>query len=302
MYLMANNIGYFSIAATRVMFFNKTIAENHNLGSLYQYVYDGTWTLDKMTEIMKGVSTDLDGNSTLDENDQFGLVNPGYYYCWLEPFDVETYKEDNNGELYYDFQLDKMTSLVEKFYNILFGGEGFNTSYDNATDMFSQNRALFMYDTLETATKIFSLTDVVYGVLPMPKFDENQKEYMGGFTDRPMAIPITVANNLENIGIVTEALNMEGYKQVFPAYYELALKSRYADQSDDAAMIDIIHDNSVMAFTYLYGNHASAYSNMLGTLFSGNSPSTDVASYAAKNEKAQTKYLEKLNEFFSENE
>ncbi|MBR4961525.1 MAG: hypothetical protein IKY52_11565 [Clostridia bacterium] len=83
---------------------------------------------------------------------------------------------------------------------------------------------------------------------------------------------------IDNIGIVVEALNAEGYKNVYPAFYEVAMKSRYADQSDDAKMLDIIHDNVIISFTYLFGNGASAYNSLLGDLFNRSTPSTDVAS------------------------
>ncbi len=297
MYLMANNISYFSMGETRVIFFNKTIAQDHNLGSLYQYVYDGTWTLDKMAELMKGVSKDADGNSIMDNKDIYGFLNPGYYYCWIEPFDIEPYKKDENGLLYYDFDVEKGSKLLEKFYNLLYGGEGFNeTDWPLAQEMFSQGQALFMYETLKTAVNVFSTSDLVYGVLPMPKLDETQEEYRGGFTDRPFAIPVTAINNIDNVCLITEALNIEGYRQVFPAYYELALKSRYADETDDAAMIDIIHDSAVMSFGYLYGTNY----DFVGALLGGSNPSTDVASYVAKQEKLQQKHVEKLNKFFSQ--
>jgi hypothetical protein len=133
----------------------------------------------------------------------------------------------------------------------------------------------------------------------MPKLDETQDQYYGGSTDRPIVVPTTASDDLDNIGIVIEALNAEGYKQVYPAYYEVAMKTRYADQTDDAKMIDIVHDNVIIAFTYLYGDFRSVYNIMLENLFTVK-PSTDVASWCAKNEKLQTKRVEKLMGFFEE--
>ena len=132
----------------------------------------------------------------------------------------------------------------------------------------------------------------------MPKLDAAEDGYYGGSFDRPFVVP-TTAQNLENIGIVTEALNAEGYKQVYPAFYEIAMKTRYADQTDDAKMIDIVHDKVIISFTYLFGDYKSIF-NMMWDLFN-NTPSTDVASWCAKKEKAQEKRVEKLMKFFEDN-
>lgn len=303
MYMMINNISLINLISTRVMYFNKTLFDNYSIEYPYQYVYDGTWTLDKLLSISNDGYVDLNGNSKVDNEDQFGFVAPRWYYCWLEPFEVEPYKKASDGSLYYSFDLDKITVIVEKFYSLLFGAGGYQTKDgDNeANKIFTEGRSLFRYETLRAAAENFSLTDVIYGILPMPKYDENQNDYFGGSTDRPIAIPTTATQNIETVGIIVEALNYEGYKKAFPAYYELALKSRYADQTDDAAMIDIIYKNDIISFTYMFGNYASPYSNLFDNLFNASNPSTDVASYAAKNEKTQTKYVEKLMKFYIEN-
>ncbi|MHB1368099.1 MAG: hypothetical protein ACYCWE_19945 [Eubacteriales bacterium] len=301
MYLMSNNISYFNLASTRVMFFNKSIFTDMNIIYPYEDVYNGKWTLDLLTEYAKQGYKDLNGSSTLDADDSFGFVNPRYYYCWLEPFRVEPFVKDVDGQLYYELNLDKMQSIVDKFYNLLFGDFGYlGKDNDEPNKIFTDGRSMFIYSTLGTAVSTYSYSDVIYGILPMPLLNESQ-EYYGGSTDRQIAVPI-MNIDLERTGLIIEALNFEGYKRVFPAYYEIALKSRYADQSDDANMIDIVHDNVIISFTYLFGNYASAYNNLFETLFNAKTPSTDVASYAAKNEKVQIKRVETIMKFYSNKE
>jgi hypothetical protein len=266
-------------------------------------VYDGTWTLDAMKKITAAAYSDLNGDGSYDEADRYGYVNMPNYYGMLEPFCVEPYRKDNNGTLYYEVYLDKTQRIVEKFYDLIFGTGGFlmkkvDGYADIVLKMFSEGRSMFFYGSLDNAVSHFSNSDVVYGVLPMPKLDETQDDYYGGSFDRPLVVP-TTAQNLENLGIVTEALNAEGYKQVYPAFYEIAMKTRYADQTDDAKMIDIVHDNVIISFTYLFGDYKSIF-NMMWDLFNGSKPTADVASWCAKNEKAQTKRVEKLMTFFEE--
>lgn len=299
MYLMSNNISYFNLASTRVVFFNKSTFNDMNITYPYEDVYNRKWTLDLLSGYAKQAYKDINGSSTVDIDDSFGFVNPPYFYCWLEPFRVEPYVKDSEGNLYYELNLEKIQTIVDKFYGLLFSEGGYLTKDGPETNkIFTDGRSMFTYTTLGTAVTTYSYSDVIYGVLPMPLLNESEEAYYGGSTDRQIAVPITVPD-VETVGLIIEALNFEGYRRVFPAYYEIALKSRYADQSDDANMIDIVHEKVIISFTYLFGNYASAYNNLLETLFNAKTPSSDVASYAAKNEKGQIKRVETIMKFYN---
>lgn len=299
MYMFSNSLSYNNMSDTRVMFFNKSLLEDLNFELPYQSVYDGSWTLDRLNSMTKGAYADLNGNNDIDEEDRFGIVNPSYYYCVLEPFNLEPYQDDGKGNLTYVFDLDKYQTIVEKFYSLFVGDGGFIASNGpTARKVFAEGRALFTYDQLGHAVSDYSQTDLIYGILPMPKLDETQDEYYAGCTDRPCVVPITADPHLDETGLIIEALSAEGYRQVFPAYFEQALKVRYADQTDDAKMIDIINQNVILSFTYMYGNFKSPYNIMLETLFKAGSESTDVASYAASIQAAQEARVEQIMEAF----
>lgn len=298
MYMMFNNISYNNLAQTRVMFFNKTMMTDLNFDYPYESVYEGTWTLDRLLSLSEGAYIDSNGNGEQDDDDTYGFVSPPYFYAWMEPFDLEPYCKDENGSLYYDLNLEKMVTLTDYVYNLLFGPGGRKS--DNADTIFKNGRSMFFYTPISNAI-LYSDSETIFGLLPMPKLDESQDQYYGGSTDRPIAVPITVQSPMENVGIVIEALNAEGYKQVYPAYFEVAMKTRYADQTDDAKMLDIIHDNVIISFTYLFGNYASAYNILFENLFNAATPTTDVASWAKTKEKPQRAYVEKnLGKFFNE--
>lgn len=304
MYMMFNNISCHNLSATRVMFFNKDMMKSLGLEYPYDMVYEGTWTMDTMLTMVDAAYVDTNGNGEKDIDDQVGFISPNNFYAVMEPFQVEPYQRDEEGKLYYKFDLEKMMKLTEKYYALLFGKGGFmKQNVDNDIyNMFTEGKGLFMYTGFSNAITQFSYGDVVFGLLPMPKLDEEQDGYYGGATDRPLAIPITASSHLDETSLLTEALNVEGYRQVFPAYYETAMKTRYADQTDDAVMMELIHDNVIISFTYLFGNYQSAYNIMFEDLFAKSStPGTDVASWAAKKEKSQTEHVAKLQKFFDEN-
>ncbi|MBR4960974.1 MAG: hypothetical protein IKY52_08770 [Clostridia bacterium] len=302
MYMMFNNISYNNLASTRVMFFNKEMMTDMGLEFPYGQVYEGTWTLDSMQVLVDQGYVDTNGNGVKDLDDKFGYISWDHFYAVMEPFRLEPYQRDADGNLFYSFDLDRMMKLTEKMYALMFGTGGYmNDDVDyNSHDVFTRGNAMFIYTNFSDAITKFSYGDVVYGILPMPKLDEQQDGYYGGSTDRPLAIPITAQAHLDTTGLITEALNAEGYKKVFPAYYETAMKSRYADQTDDAAMMELIHDNVIISFTYLFGEYKSAYNIMFEDLFAKGTPGTDVASWAAKNESAQIAHVEKLQAFFDE--
>ena len=305
MYMMFNNISYNNLAQTRVMYFNKKMMQDMDFDMPYQMVYDGTWTLDAMNSMTKQAYRDLNGNGDVDKEDQFGYVSMPYYYGIFEPFRVEPYRKDSDGNLYYEVYLDRTVSVTEKMYDLIFGDGGFlypnkDSDYqDQVLNLFCEDRALFFYGPLQNAAQNFSNdSDLSYGVLPMPKLSESDDGYYGAAFDRPFVVPTTAEGNLDTIGLIVEALNAEGYKQVFPAYFEIAMKTRYADQTDDAKMLDIVHDNVIISFTYIHDNYTSVYGKMLWELFNAKTPSKDAASWCAKNEKLQIKRVETLMNFF----
>ena len=296
-YLFSNNISYEFMSDTRVMFFNKKIITDMNLDMPYELVYDGKWTLDRMGEMSASAYVDLNGNSEIDEGDRFGFVNQ-MWYAYLEAFNLESYCEGSDGNLSYVFDTDKYQKIIDSFHSMTFSNGGlFN---ENAVNIFSEGKALFTYQMLDCATTDFSQSDVQYGILPMPKLDENQSQYYGGMTDRPYGVPVTAHENIDKIGLIIEALSAEGYKNVYPAYFEQALKARYSDQTDDANMIDIVCGNDILAFSYIYGKD-SPFNSMMYELLKPGVSNPSVASYAAKKEKSQKSRVEKLNTFFHGN-
>ena len=67
-----------------------------------------------------------------------------------------------------------------------------------------------------------------------------------------LAVPFN-APDLEMNGIITEALTVESYRSVTPAFYDIALKGKYAVDSEMANMIDIIMDGRRFDLAFMFG-------------------------------------------------
>lgn len=132
-----------------------------------------------------------------------------------------------------------------------------------------------------------------YGFLPSPKYDEYQENYINCCTDLPWAIPKTVkGEQIDIIGTICEAISCYNYKNVLPAYYEVAMKSRTADSPDDAEMLQIIADTRTISFGYSY---KMSLNNILGDIGTTN---REVASYLKSAQKMAQKNLDKLIETY----
>lgn len=133
-----------------------------------------------------------------------------------------------------------------------------------------------------------------YGILPLPKWDEEQEEYRTHIYDQysTFNIPKTVnPDRYEFIGIMMEALCAESFKKVYPAYYDVALKNKYASDANAAAMIDLIRNGAGMDLTFMFSDSFMRVSFMFRDLI--NNKNTDIASQYKKIEKSMLKTIER---------
>ena len=166
---------------------------------------------------------------------------------------------DDYGELALTLDEKKADSLYTKVRDLLMNNSGSyailtDKEFTNKFTMFASGRAListqsisYLYDTAR------DMSDP-YGVLPYPKFDENQTEYFSGLSSAWSVLCIlTNETDLKMVGYITEALNCENYRTVFPAYYDVALKDKYTDTDDDEEMLDTILAGRRSDLAVLYG-------------------------------------------------
>ena len=127
-----------------------------------------------------------------------------------------------------------------------------------------------------------------FGIIPYPKYDETQSNYysMSDGAHTIMAIPKTITD-IERNSIIIEALNAESYKQVIPAYYEIALKVKYSRDEESFAVLDILLDGRTFDFGYVYDGW-KGYAFILQDLISAKK--SDFASAYASREKSADKY------------
>jgi hypothetical protein len=133
-------------------------------------------------------------------------------------------------------------------------------SYDPSQyAMFKQERAVF-YGSPIAITDQLKDTSVIYGVAPMPKADESQDRYYTHVANTyDVWCILTTCKNADKSSAVLECYASEAYRQVNPAYFETALKYKYASDNQTAQVYDIIRESVVIDFAYAY---SCAFSKM----------------------------------------
>lgn len=299
MYYISNYTTYRALGETRVTFFNRDIITNMNLDNPYELVDNGTWTIDNMAAIANSVYVDVNGSGSQDTEDIMGFVFTGTPYCWLESFGVEGYKKEgkNSAKITLDLNQDITYTLIDKLHDWI-GVSGNDSAYvdftakrEIAMELFGAGKGLFTFKCIGDQLTYLTDSDVNYGIVPFPKVDETQDGYVSACTDMLLSIPITEPD-LERTGIIAEAMSYAGYKNILPAYCEIALKNRYSTDEESAAMLDMIFANRFISFAYL---HTELQSHLIdNTVYEKN-----VASWYQTNEPTELENMATITEFYS---
>lgn len=241
------------------IFENLELAESVGLSeNPYELVRSGKWTLDKLSSLIKDCYSDLNGNTEVDKEDRIGLlVNSGNHVTgFIEPCEVNVVSFDS-GKPEFVFGNERVVEAVSRITKLIWKTEGafFDSTGEQETaynSIFRNSNVLFATGWLMHTDSYRSL-DFNYGVLPYPKWDENQDSYKTTVlaSHSVFAIP-TDCNNTERAAAVCEAFASESYRTVTPAYYETALKVKYVSDSETAQMFDIIRDGIDFDFGYIY--------------------------------------------------
>ena len=291
-----------------VMFYNKQLAENYNIENLYDLVRNGEWTFDKLVELSRGMYNDLNGDNWPGEEDQYGFIididnTPPSFFAVFD--NLPTTKHDD-GTVEMTVDQGKMVSILEKFISFKQSECVYYDSIhsnkiqdDNPLDiMFSGDRALFYTSVLYKARKFRSM-ETDFGIIPMPKWDENQTDYYTESFDHYSVIMVPIdCQNKEKAGAVIDVLSAISYSTVLPAYYDVALKNKFARDEDSAEMLDIIRENVKVNFGLFFDSLDIARSMRVLVP----QDNTNYVSFYASNEKMYNRNIKKVLESYGNHE
>lgn len=299
LYFCSGDISTYMIYYLYGMYFNKQMIEDYALESPYDLVNEGKWTLDKMISMSEGVYQDVNGDGKKDVGDVYGFdtypvyIDPFYFGAGLrttekDENDIPVIAECFGGEKTHDV----LITLVDFFKTNDAWLE--KSDVENTKNIFMEGRALFANNELQYAVNYLRASELDYGVVPMPKYDEEQQEYytVMSFPYTLYGVPVD-AGDPNMSAAVLEALASESYRTVSPALFETAFKAKYAQDDKTAQMFDLIRSSAVFDFGRVFNDsmQSMTYSLFRDAVSSGNT--NWISTYQSK-EKALDAALKKV--------
>ena len=302
LYMAIGDISPTELLTSECILFNKVLFDTNGIPYPYEDALNGTWTLDKLLAIADGKTTDLNGDGTIDvEDDMFSMT------CWYDygtamfygaGGDVSSF--DSNGNVTLDIDVEKISNIYNKIFAIINGTkanyETVVANHDRSFRVFSEGRAFFCGITFQKIETFLREMEDDYGIIPCPKFDEAQESYYSYSNPWCMigvAVPVTCADK-DTTAYVMEAMARKSYELVRPAQYDMTLKQKVLRDSDAELMLDLIYDNVVYDLNgvFDFGGSASVLEKAIkqGADFT--------SAYAKIEEKTKTeiaKFVETMN-------
>ena len=286
------------------IYYNKDMITNYQMTDPTEYVLNGTWTIDKMIEMTNGLYQDLNGDGKADPNDQYGLTSLDYHNeAFHTGADLHLIIKDADKTLVLDpgYGGERAINLIDKVgawmqtQDVLKGASAtYMQTFEAGTCLFTVNRA-------HTAEKNLRNVDFAYGILPAPKYDENQENYI-----TCMANPFTLyaisrdCETPDTSAAVLEAMGSAGYRMTTPAIFETNMKVKYSENDINAQMYDIVRDGVDFELGRIFGTALDyACTEYIQNAIWANSPWASTSKAVIK---IATKKIEKLVEQLMEGE
>ncbi|MGI6715699.1 MAG: hypothetical protein ACOX3X_00675 [Eubacteriales bacterium] len=261
LYFATGDISILDNDCTMVMFFNKKLVRNYNLGDLYQMVLDHEWTLDKAYELSKGFSQHLEDDSVWDNHDQYGLHvafnAPHSFYFGCGGTIAE---KEPDGSLKITINNERNQDILKDVFEIAFKPDVLTNklpgcqTFENICEMFLNEQVMFTTFALIDIKEFRNAQDFDFGILPYPLYNSNQDEYrclVSTGLVPCITIPVT-CDNPEDVALAVEALAYYSVETLTKAYYEKTLKGRDLVDNESEVMLDIIFASRVYDLGFIY--------------------------------------------------
>ncbi len=259
LYFMSGSYVLHDKSQAYAVFFNHEMADDFHLPDLYEIALGGKWTMDLMTEYSAAVTNDLDGDGWIDpSDDRYGtifasgycvppvLIGMGFIFSSM----------DAEGNPSVRLSSEHNVNVIEKFASLvdysITGWSRYSYFKDQGSDfVFLEKRALFYVSVVAQLGDGF---DFEYGILPLPKYDEDQQRYMTTAEFQyaaTISIPVTITGEtLEMTGILLEALSAYSHTTTLPTYINSVMELRRSPDKESTEVLRILYSNIVHDFIY----------------------------------------------------
>ena len=261
--------------------FNQKLLSDHNLENPHVLVENDEWTLEKFSEMVEDTYTDLNANDKVDLEDYYGLAPASdSETAWYFACGASFLSKSEDSELTYTYLDDANTFILDDVI-ALYDSENvlkFQDTYDS-NKAFREGRALFHSTALCDITMLNDMADE-YGIVPMPKYDEYQKELYSNanrYISTMAVIPSSVTD-IDNVGLLVEALAMASQYTSLDKQYEQVLLNRQALDAQSKASLIAVVESTTYDLCYAF-NFAGMPEGLRNIITGGGSYASYYATY-----------------------
>lgn len=296
-FLLFGDLNYSDKNSTWALVFNKRLYEENGLEEPYEMVRNGEWTLDKLEEQCRDITQDLNGDTVLDHNDQWGLLSSDSAVIgFITSCGIKTIETDSAGEFVFSLDSERNVGALSSLYNFFSNGQiqlraqamdGLVPDiWTEIINIFKEGRALYRITTLSDVATMRDMEDD-FGILPLPKLDAEQDSYYSTYqawSGRSYVVP-KGASDLERTSVILEYMCSVSTDTLIDAYYDVTLQRKVSRDDESAEMLDIIFDSytSDIGLTYEIGGLRDLIQNMMKA-----KSDTVVSTLASKKESIMT--------------
>ena len=291
--------------ATAVLFFNTKIATDHELTYLYDLMDDGEWTFEMMISANEIVAADRDGDDLINtRQDMWGSVGADDTIFYLFAGAGQKFAHiDDEGYLAYDFGNKESILVMQEIFEEFMYADWYLNGYLNKLPGegggFKEDLTLFNFSLVKNAYTDLRDMETPFGVLPIPKYDEDQDDYCSLVWlhhDSVLGIP-SAATNPEMCATILEALSYEGYYTVTPVLYETLLYNRLAKTEEARRGFETVFATRV----YDPGQYWEGKAGLTGKILRYTATGTSgIATVWSSYESAVESQVETINDFIDE--
>lgn len=302
LYLVSGDISTNVLHMMYCVYYNRQLLEDYQLENPTDLVFENRWTLDALVSMSTGAYLDLNGNTKKDIDDQFGFTITDFHNdAFYTGSDLKLVEHDAEKILIVspDFFGEKSVSVIEKLgpwetSNDVYVGGDYEIPFTEGRSVFTINRAHY-------ASKALRDSELSYGIVPVPKYDEAQADYRTVMGNPVTLYSISVSTPYKEIcAAVLECMASNGYRLTTPAIFENNMKAKYSTDNINAQMYDIVRES----VSFELGRFMNKYLSNITDIFFAALVKNDAnwGSTAAKYSKPLAKQMDKVVESLLENE
>ncbi len=222
--------------------FDSVALKNNKIdeAEIYDMVDNGKWTVEEFFKITANISSSDD--DVWDATDYYAV---GLSEVLLDSFYFATghkLLEQNNGILSIsdDILSESILDVYDMVYNAMYIDHALS-EVNIGGNLFRTGNSLFQICTLNTIKGYVTDLDVEIGLLPFPKYSEDDGSYrsLTGSPHSQFCIPVD-AKNKKMSAAMLETMAYASYDIVTPVIYEESMQLRYSKDANSSRMYDVI--------------------------------------------------------------